>query len=136
MVMIIPGHFVYLSSGVPQTEVKEEELWRLVLHCTNNLRCSCMTTSIIPVSSFLFYCGISIFVLTGSPRMSRRRVSVKDLKPVDHQGWLYRKKEGKGFLGIKWKKYWFVLKKTTLYWYPNQVVSHLSAEFHNCFLQY
>uniref|UniRef100_A0A671QEX5 PH domain-containing protein n=1 Tax=Sinocyclocheilus anshuiensis TaxID=1608454 RepID=A0A671QEX5_9TELE len=57
----------------------------------------------------------------GSPRMSRRRVSVKDLKPVDHQGWLYRKKEGKGFLGIKWKKYWFVLKKTSLYWYPNQV---------------
>ncbi|XP_026141139.1 connector enhancer of kinase suppressor of ras 3 isoform X1 [Carassius auratus] len=57
----------------------------------------------------------------GSPRMSRRRVSVKELKPVDHQGWLYRKKEGKGFLGIKWKKYWFVLKKTSLYWYPNQV---------------
>ncbi|XP_042598875.1 connector enhancer of kinase suppressor of ras 3-like isoform X2 [Cyprinus carpio] len=57
----------------------------------------------------------------GSPRMSRRRVSVKDLKPVDHQGWLYRKKEGKGFLGIKWKKYWFVLKRTSLYWYPNQV---------------
>uniref|UniRef100_A0A672RHC1 Connector enhancer of kinase suppressor of ras 3 n=1 Tax=Sinocyclocheilus grahami TaxID=75366 RepID=A0A672RHC1_SINGR len=86
--------------------------------------------SIFPESSFLFYCGIEIFVLTGSPRMSRRRVSVKDLKPVDHQGWLYRKKEGKGFLGIKWKKYWFVLKKTSLYWYPNQVVSHLNAEFH------
>jgi len=55
--------------------------------------------------------------------MSRRRVSVKDLEPVDHQGWLYRKKEGKGFLGIKWKKYWFILKKTSLYWYTNQVVS-------------
>ncbi|XP_026085081.1 connector enhancer of kinase suppressor of ras 3-like isoform X3 [Carassius auratus] len=57
----------------------------------------------------------------GSPRMSRRRVSVKDLDPVDHQGWLYRKKEGKGFLGIKWKKYWFVLKRTSLYWYTNEV---------------
>ncbi|XP_039530334.1 connector enhancer of kinase suppressor of ras 3-like isoform X2 [Pimephales promelas] len=57
----------------------------------------------------------------GSLRMSRRRVSVKDLEPVDHQGWLYRKKEGKGFLGIKWKKYWFILKKTSLYWYTNQV---------------
>ncbi|XP_050988990.1 interactor protein for cytohesin exchange factors 1-like [Labeo rohita] len=56
----------------------------------------------------------------GSPRMSRRRVSVKDLDPVDHQGWLYRKKDGKGFLSIKWKKYWFVLKKTSLYWYSNQ----------------
>ncbi|KTF91392.1 hypothetical protein cypCar_00017273 [Cyprinus carpio] len=58
----------------------------------------------------------------GSPRMSRRRVSVKDLDPVDHQGWLYRKKEGKGFLGIKWKKYWFVLKRTSLYWYTNQMM--------------
>ncbi|XP_058254739.1 connector enhancer of kinase suppressor of ras 3-like isoform X2 [Hemibagrus wyckioides] len=53
--------------------------------------------------------------------MSRRRVSVKDLNPVDHQGWLYRKTAGKGFLGIKWKKYWFVLKKTSLYWYTNQL---------------
>lgn len=57
----------------------------------------------------------------GSLRMSRRRISVKDLEPVDYQGWLYRKKKGKGFLGIKWKKYWFVLKKTSLYWYTNQV---------------
>nr|XP_055028129.1 connector enhancer of kinase suppressor of ras 3 isoform X2 [Misgurnus anguillicaudatus] len=57
----------------------------------------------------------------GSPRMSRRRVSVKDLDPVDYEGWLYRKTQGKGFLGIKWKKYWFVLKKTSLYWYTNQM---------------
>lgn len=75
------------------------------------------------LSSFLFYCGICTLVLIGSLRMSRRRVSVKDLDPVDYQGWLYRKKEGKGFLSIKWKKYWFVLKKTSLYWYTNQVVS-------------
>lgn len=53
--------------------------------------------------------------------MSRRRISVKDLGQPDHQGWLYRKKESKGFLGIKWKKYWFVLKKTSLYWYTNQL---------------
>uniref|UniRef100_A0A673FYV9 PH domain-containing protein n=1 Tax=Sinocyclocheilus rhinocerous TaxID=307959 RepID=A0A673FYV9_9TELE len=64
---------------------------------------------------------ILVNLLYITPRMSRRRVSVKDLDPVDHQGWLYRKKEGKGFLGIKWKKYWFVLKKTSLYWYTNQV---------------
>ncbi|XP_056623065.1 connector enhancer of kinase suppressor of ras 3-like isoform X2 [Triplophysa dalaica] len=57
----------------------------------------------------------------GLSRMSRRRVSVRDLDPVDFQGWLYRKKEGKGFLGMKWKKYWFVLKKTSLYWYTNQM---------------
>ncbi|XP_076835263.1 interactor protein for cytohesin exchange factors 1-like [Brachyhypopomus gauderio] len=53
--------------------------------------------------------------------MSRRRVSVKELDPVDHQGWLFRKKDGKAFLGIKWKKYWFVLKKTSLYWYTSQM---------------
>lgn len=53
--------------------------------------------------------------------MSRRRISVKELGQPDHQGWLYRKKEGIGFLGLKWKKYWFVLKKTSLYWYTNQL---------------
>lgn len=60
---------------------------------------------------------------TGNGTMSRRRVSVKELGQPDHQGWLYRKKESKGFLSIKWKKYWFVLKKTSLYWYANQLVS-------------
>ncbi|KAJ8356118.1 hypothetical protein SKAU_G00189120 [Synaphobranchus kaupii] len=57
----------------------------------------------------------------GNVRMSRRRVSVKELGQVDCQGWLYRKKEGKAFLGIKWKKYWFVLKRTSLYWYTGQM---------------
>ncbi|KAM3870883.1 connector enhancer of kinase suppressor of ras 3-like [Diretmus argenteus] len=57
----------------------------------------------------------------GNVTMSRRRVSVKELGEPDHQGWLYRKKEGKAFLGIKWRKYWFVLKKTSLYWYSNQM---------------
>ncbi|KAJ7988975.1 hypothetical protein DPEC_G00314760 [Dallia pectoralis] len=57
----------------------------------------------------------------GNVAMSRRRVSVKELGESDYQGWLYRKKDGKGFLGFKWKKYWFVLKKTSLYWYINQL---------------
>uniref|UniRef100_A0A8C6WHV5 Connector enhancer of kinase suppressor of ras 3 n=1 Tax=Neogobius melanostomus TaxID=47308 RepID=A0A8C6WHV5_9GOBI len=57
----------------------------------------------------------------GNGTMSRRRISVKELGQSDHHGWLYRKKESKGFLGIKWKKYWFVLKKTGLYWYSNQL---------------
>ncbi|KAM6912723.1 connector enhancer of kinase suppressor of ras 3-like [Xenentodon cancila] len=57
----------------------------------------------------------------GNGTMSRRRISVKELGQPDHQGWLYRKKESKGFLGMKWKKYWFVLKKTALYWYNNQL---------------
>lgn len=68
------------------------------------------------------------FLRTGNGTMSRRRVSVKELGQPDHQGWLYRKKESKGFLGIKWKKYWFVLKKTALYWYANQLVS--TTPFH------
>ncbi|KAI4903133.1 hypothetical protein NFI96_010119 [Prochilodus magdalenae] len=49
--------------------------------------------------------------------MSRRRVSVKDLGQLDCQGWLYKKKESRAFLGNKWKKYWFVLKGSSLYWY-------------------
>ncbi|CAB1335053.1 unnamed protein product [Coregonus sp. 'balchen'] len=57
----------------------------------------------------------------GNVAMSRRRVSVKELGELDYHGWLYRKKEGKGFLGFKWKKYWFVLKKTSLYWYTTQL---------------
>ncbi|KAK1796126.1 hypothetical protein P4O66_009214 [Electrophorus voltai] len=51
--------------------------------------------------------------------MSRRRVSVKELGKVDCQGWLYKKKESRAFLGNKWKKYWFVLKGSSLYWYTN-----------------
>lgn len=58
----------------------------------------------------------------GNGTMSRRRISVKELGQPDHQGWLYRKKESKSFLGMKWKKYWFVLKKTSFYWYNNQQV--------------
>ncbi|KAJ8290579.1 hypothetical protein GJAV_G00014820 [Gymnothorax javanicus] len=55
----------------------------------------------------------------GNSTISRRRISVKELGQADHQGWLYRKRDDKGFLGIKWKKYWFVLKKSSLYWYAN-----------------
>lgn len=57
----------------------------------------------------------------GDTAMSQRRLSVKELGQVDYQDWLYRKR--KGFLGTKWKKYWFVLKRTSLYWYTYQMVS-------------
>ncbi|XP_022614557.1 connector enhancer of kinase suppressor of ras 3-like [Seriola dumerili] len=53
--------------------------------------------------------------------MSRRRVSVKDLGVVDCEGWLQRRKEGRSFLGSKWKKYWFVLQKNSLYWYNDKM---------------
>ncbi|XP_039604102.1 interactor protein for cytohesin exchange factors 1 isoform X1 [Polypterus senegalus] len=53
--------------------------------------------------------------------MSRRRISCKELGQPDCQGWLYKKKDSKGFIGIKWKKFWFMLKRTSLYWYTNQM---------------
>ncbi|XP_016410585.1 interactor protein for cytohesin exchange factors 1-like isoform X1 [Sinocyclocheilus rhinocerous] len=57
----------------------------------------------------------------GDDVMSRRRVSVKDLGQGDCQGWLYKRKESKGLLGWRWKKFWFVLKKCSLYWYTSDM---------------
>ncbi|XP_044145538.1 interactor protein for cytohesin exchange factors 1 [Bufo gargarizans] len=53
-------------------------------------------------------------------KMSRRRISCKELGDADCQGWLYKKKE-KSFLGNKWKKIWAVLKGSCLYWYTSQM---------------
>uniref|UniRef100_A0A8C8SWI3 PH domain-containing protein n=1 Tax=Pelusios castaneus TaxID=367368 RepID=A0A8C8SWI3_9SAUR len=53
--------------------------------------------------------------------MSRRRISCKDLGAADYQGWLYKKKEKGAFIGNKWKKFWFVLKDSSLYWYSSQL---------------
>ncbi|XP_037750954.1 interactor protein for cytohesin exchange factors 1 isoform X4 [Chelonia mydas] len=53
--------------------------------------------------------------------MSRRRISCKDLGRADYQGWLYKKKEKGPFIGNKWKKFWFVLKESSLYWYSSQL---------------
>ncbi|XP_021230905.1 connector enhancer of kinase suppressor of ras 1 isoform X2 [Numida meleagris] len=54
-------------------------------------------------------------------RLSRRRVSCRDLGRVDCDGWLLKKKDHVGFMAQKWKRCWFVLKGHTLYWYnhPN-----------------
>ncbi|NXI66848.1 CNKR1 kinase, partial [Anseranas semipalmata] len=54
-------------------------------------------------------------------RLSRRRVSCRDLGRVDCDGWLLKKKDHVGFMAQKWKRCWFVLKGNTLYWYhhPN-----------------
>ncbi|CDQ68531.1 unnamed protein product [Oncorhynchus mykiss] len=62
--------------------------------------------------------------------MSRRKVSLKELGQVDYQGWLYKKKESKGFLGTKWKKYWFVLKKISMYWYTGQTAEKAEGYIH------
>ncbi|XP_042635943.1 connector enhancer of kinase suppressor of ras 1 [Catharus ustulatus] len=54
-------------------------------------------------------------------RLSRRRVSCRDLGRVDCDGWLLKKKDHVGFMAQKWKRCWLVLKGHTLYWYnhPN-----------------
>ena len=53
---------------------------------------------------------------------SRRRISCKDLGHGDCEGWLWKKKDAKGYFTQKWKKYWFILKESSLYWYTNQNV--------------
>uniref|UniRef100_A0A8C4JPS0 Connector enhancer of kinase suppressor of Ras 1 n=1 Tax=Dromaius novaehollandiae TaxID=8790 RepID=A0A8C4JPS0_DRONO len=52
-------------------------------------------------------------------RLSRRRVSCRDLGRVDCDGWLLKKKDHVGFMAQKWKRCWFVLKGHTLYWYSH-----------------
>ncbi|XP_058042939.1 connector enhancer of kinase suppressor of ras 2 isoform X3 [Ahaetulla prasina] len=51
---------------------------------------------------------------------SKRRISCKDLGRGDCEGWLWKKKDAKSYFSQKWKKYWFVLKETSLYWYINE----------------
>uniref|UniRef100_H9GPP2 Connector enhancer of kinase suppressor of Ras 1 n=1 Tax=Anolis carolinensis TaxID=28377 RepID=H9GPP2_ANOCA len=52
-------------------------------------------------------------------RLSRRRISCQELGKVDCDGWLLKKKDHVGFMAQKWKRFWFVLKGQTLYWYSN-----------------
>uniref|UniRef100_A0A8C4VL90 Connector enhancer of kinase suppressor of Ras 2 n=2 Tax=Gopherus TaxID=38771 RepID=A0A8C4VL90_9SAUR len=54
------------------------------------------------------------------PGKSKRRISCKDLGRGDCEGWLWKKKDAKSYFSQKWKKYWFVLKDTSLYWYMNE----------------
>ncbi|XP_077205281.1 interactor protein for cytohesin exchange factors 1 isoform X3 [Paroedura picta] len=65
--------------------------------------------------------GVSVLERAGICVMSRRRISCKDLGLADFQGWLYKKKEKGSFIGSKWKKFWCVLKGSSLYWYSNQL---------------
>ncbi|XP_028838729.1 connector enhancer of kinase suppressor of ras 2 isoform X4 [Denticeps clupeoides] len=52
--------------------------------------------------------------------ISKRRISCKDLGQGDCEGWLWKKKDAKSYFSQKWKKYWFVLKGSCLYWYMNE----------------
>uniref|UniRef100_A0AAX7VJP7 Connector enhancer of kinase suppressor of Ras 2b n=1 Tax=Astatotilapia calliptera TaxID=8154 RepID=A0AAX7VJP7_ASTCA len=68
-------------------------------------------------SSFLFLFVYLFYILAS---LSRRRVSCKALGRGDCEGWLWRKRDAKGYFSQKWKKYWFVLKDNCLYWYINE----------------
>ncbi|XP_037355231.1 LOW QUALITY PROTEIN: connector enhancer of kinase suppressor of ras 1 [Talpa occidentalis] len=50
-------------------------------------------------------------------RLSRRRVSCRELGQPDCDGWLLLRKVPGGFMGPRWRRCWFVLKGHTLYWY-------------------
>ncbi|KAM4046169.1 connector enhancer of kinase suppressor of ras 2 isoform 3-T3 [Anomaloglossus baeobatrachus] len=54
------------------------------------------------------------------PGKSKRRISCKDLGRGDCEGWLWKKKDAKSYFSQKWKKYWFVLKDSSMYWYTNE----------------
>uniref|UniRef100_A0A665X4C2 Connector enhancer of kinase suppressor of Ras 2 n=1 Tax=Echeneis naucrates TaxID=173247 RepID=A0A665X4C2_ECHNA len=75
--------------------------------------------------SFIFLISILSYFLPVIPgralaSLSRRRVSCKALGRGDCEGWLWRKRDAKGYFSQKWKKYWFVLKDNCLYWYINE----------------
>uniref|UniRef100_A0A8C9ZDA2 Connector enhancer of kinase suppressor of Ras 2a n=1 Tax=Sander lucioperca TaxID=283035 RepID=A0A8C9ZDA2_SANLU len=79
--------------------------------------------SIYHFSDFITHC-LSRFLRVVPGRslasLSRRRVSCKALGRGDCEGWLWRKRDAKGYFSQKWKKYWFVLKDNCLYWYINE----------------
>nr|XP_045005822.1 connector enhancer of kinase suppressor of ras 1 isoform X2 [Jaculus jaculus] len=50
-------------------------------------------------------------------KLSRRRVSCRELGQPDCDGWLLLRKVPGGFMGPRWRRCWFVLKGHMLYWY-------------------
>nr|XP_003471161.1 connector enhancer of kinase suppressor of ras 1 [Cavia porcellus] len=50
-------------------------------------------------------------------KLSRRRVSCRELGRPDCDGWLLLRKTPGGFMGPRWRRCWFVLKGHMLYWY-------------------
>uniref|UniRef100_A0A7N8X217 Connector enhancer of kinase suppressor of Ras 2a n=1 Tax=Mastacembelus armatus TaxID=205130 RepID=A0A7N8X217_9TELE len=76
--------------------------------------CVCVCVCLFSVVYRFFLAGRALASL------SRRRVSCKALGRGDCEGWLWRKRDAKGYFSQKWKKYWFVLKDNCLYWYINE----------------
>uniref|UniRef100_A0A8C0GCE8 Connector enhancer of kinase suppressor of ras 2 n=1 Tax=Chelonoidis abingdonii TaxID=106734 RepID=A0A8C0GCE8_CHEAB len=78
---------------------------------------SMLTSTVTIPQCPLYHSGQQRSSLTSG---SRRRISCKDLGHGDCEGWLWKKKDAKGYFTQKWKKYWFILKDSSLYWYTNQ----------------
>ncbi|NWS72895.1 ICEF1 protein, partial [Crotophaga sulcirostris] len=76
---------------------------------------SLIGNALLNKQNIVFFNGTGFFI------MSRRRISCKELGQADCQGWLYKKKEKGAFIGNKWKKFWCVLKESSLYWYSSQL---------------
>ncbi|TSR75243.1 Connector enhancer of kinase suppressor of ras 2 [Bagarius yarrelli] len=55
-----------------------------------------------------------------SMRKSVHYASLRTKTKKKSRGWLWKKKDASGYFTQKWKKYWFVLKDSDLYWYTNQ----------------
>ncbi|XP_063608202.1 uncharacterized protein LOC134782598 isoform X3 [Penaeus indicus] len=54
-------------------------------------------------------------------RGGSRRISCRELGQGDHQGWLLRRRDNKGFLlPHRWERRWFILKKNYLYGYRDR----------------
>uniref|UniRef100_A0A8D0CGV1 Connector enhancer of kinase suppressor of Ras 2 n=1 Tax=Scleropages formosus TaxID=113540 RepID=A0A8D0CGV1_SCLFO len=89
---------------------------------SSGLRPISMPVEAIPVR-FLF---VLIALFPPTPQagplasISKRRISCKDLGRGDCEGWLWKKRDVKSYFSHKWKKYWFVLKDSCLYWYLDE----------------
>lgn len=101
--------------------------WDWILHACS-LVLKSLYKQVLHKESFLspLLCSAPLLVpAAGSPltSISKRRISCRDLGQGDCQGWLWKKKDAKTYFSQKWKKYWFILKDTCLYWYMNEEVN-------------
>uniref|UniRef100_A0A8C6WVN4 Connector enhancer of kinase suppressor of Ras 1 n=1 Tax=Neogobius melanostomus TaxID=47308 RepID=A0A8C6WVN4_9GOBI len=65
--------------------------------------------------------SVCVTVLEQNLKLSRRRVSCRELGHPDCAGWLWKKRRDSGvFVAHKWQRFWFILKGPALYWYSSQ----------------